>query len=63
MQKVITINGYTNAKLEGKIYFTETEYPYLQKLLNDGYNIVDKIVITTGEVSSYAVVFILDNGA
>ena len=56
MDKVITITSHTGV-FEGKEKFVETEYPTLNKYLEDGYNVFDKLLTTNSNV--YTITFIL----
>jgi len=63
MQKVITITTHTLLKGEDpKTRFLETEYPTLNKYLEDGYEIKTSIPILKESEAShcYAITFILE---
>jgi hypothetical protein len=61
MQKVITITSLTNIIPDGKRFY-ENQYPELQKLLDEGYRIIETIpVIKPADTSTrYAITFILE---
>jgi len=61
MQKVITISSFTNLTEKGD-KFNETEYPSLNKYLEEGYTIRQTIpIIKPADVTNtYAVIFILE---
>ena len=56
-QKVITITSIIDAKTGDVL---ETEYPKLNKYLEDGYLINDKIILTPAEnTGGYIILFVL----
>ena len=57
MQKVITITKNLSIPT-GKV-FVETEYPELQKYLDDGYSIKEHILSNVGS-THYGITFILE---
>jgi hypothetical protein len=59
MQKVITVT--TRAYIENKEKFIETEYPELNKALNEGYKIsqVTPVIQNGGNGAYYDTIFIL----
>lgn len=59
MQKVITVRTYISPASGDE--FTENEYPELKKYLEEGYKIIDKIVVNANTTSSSSLTFILDN--
>lgn len=59
MQKVITVRAYISPANGEE--FTENEYPELSKYLEDGYKIIDKIIVNANTTSSSSFTFILDN--
>lgn len=57
MQKVITICGVTN--FQDGVNSMEIEYPTLQKYLDDGYKIQDKVLAILDNPASFTITFIL----
>lgn len=58
MQKVITITKNVNIPVDQS--FTETTYPDLQKLLDDGYVVKDHMLSVISGNSHYGITFILE---
>ena len=59
MQKVITIRSSFAPDYEKD--FSEDEYTKLNQLFNDGFKIIDKIIVASNSSNNFSIVFILDN--